>query len=89
MICAPNTDYIFNTLDLKRTFKDSLDRVRWRSKQNLDYAAVMEFSIPLSTHYLQVNYRTCIIANMFHKHLLHKTFLNTIFSILNSILNCR
>jgi N-Acetylglucosaminyltransferase-IV (GnT-IV) conserved region len=35
-------------------FGDPDDRVRWRSKQNLDYAALMEYAAPLGRHYLQV-----------------------------------
>jgi alpha-1,3-mannosylglycoprotein beta-1,4-N-acetylglucosaminyltransferase A/B len=54
VIRAPDTEFLFETDHLKRTYNDSLQRVRWRSKQNLDYAALMEFSAQLSQYYLQV-----------------------------------
>ena len=54
LVSAPNTEHLFLDDNLKLTFNDSLQRVRWRSKQNLDYAALMEFSTSLSTYYLQV-----------------------------------
>ncbi|XP_076454614.1 alpha-1,6-mannosyl-glycoprotein 4-beta-N-acetylglucosaminyltransferase-like [Babylonia areolata] len=54
VVSAPDTEHIFRAPNLKRTFNDSLERVRWRSKQNLDYAALMEFSTNLSTYYLQI-----------------------------------
>ena len=42
----------FNTLE--RTFGDGPARVRWRSKQNLDYAFLMTYSKPKGTYYVQL-----------------------------------
>ncbi|KAK7487260.1 hypothetical protein BaRGS_00021488 [Batillaria attramentaria] len=53
VVSAPDTEHIFRNNKIKRTFNDSIERVRWRSKQNLDYAALMEFCVPLATYYLQ------------------------------------
>lgn len=39
---------------LKRTYGDSTERVKWRSKQNLDYAFLMHYSQPLSEYYMQL-----------------------------------
>ncbi|XP_061487776.1 alpha-1,6-mannosyl-glycoprotein 4-beta-N-acetylglucosaminyltransferase-like [Rhineura floridana] len=39
---------------LKRNFNDAEDRVRFRSKQNVDYAYLMNFAANLSTYYLMV-----------------------------------
>ncbi|KAK6196005.1 hypothetical protein SNE40_001315 [Patella caerulea] len=40
--------------NLKITFNDSLKRVQWRSKQNLDYAYVMTYAANLSQYYMQL-----------------------------------
>ncbi|XP_050413868.2 alpha-1,3-mannosyl-glycoprotein 4-beta-N-acetylglucosaminyltransferase C-like isoform X2 [Patella vulgata] len=39
---------------LKITYNDSTVRVKWRSKQNLDYAYLMAYSANLSQYYLQL-----------------------------------
>ncbi|XP_062568280.1 alpha-1,3-mannosyl-glycoprotein 4-beta-N-acetylglucosaminyltransferase C-like [Saccostrea cucullata] len=39
---------------LKRTFNDSETRVRWRSKQNLDYSFLMQYCANRSQYYLQL-----------------------------------
>ncbi|XP_015673484.1 alpha-1,6-mannosyl-glycoprotein 4-beta-N-acetylglucosaminyltransferase-like [Protobothrops mucrosquamatus] len=39
---------------LKRNFNDPEDRVRFRSKQNVDYAYLMNFASNLSTYYLMI-----------------------------------
>ena len=50
----PKTDFLFQDKSVKRTYNDSLMRVQWRSKQNLDYAALIEFCANLSTYYLHL-----------------------------------
>lgn len=35
-------------------YKDDEKRVRWRSKQNIDYAFLMYYSVPLAPYYLQI-----------------------------------
>ena len=54
VIRKANTDFLFKDLDIKRTYNDSLTRVRWRSKQNLDYAALIEFCASLCQYYLHL-----------------------------------
>ncbi|OWF54760.1 Alpha-1,3-mannosyl-glycoprotein 4-beta-N-acetylglucosaminyltransferase C [Mizuhopecten yessoensis] len=39
---------------LKRTYNDSLERVAWRSKQNIDYAYLFAYSQNISKYYLQL-----------------------------------
>ncbi|XP_053106851.1 alpha-1,6-mannosyl-glycoprotein 4-beta-N-acetylglucosaminyltransferase-like [Hemicordylus capensis] len=39
---------------LKRNFNDAEERVRFRSKQNVDYAYLMNFAANLSTYYLMI-----------------------------------
>ncbi|XP_076472587.1 alpha-1,3-mannosyl-glycoprotein 4-beta-N-acetylglucosaminyltransferase C-like [Babylonia areolata] len=75
VIRGPETDFIFQNNDLKRTYQDSLTRVQWRSKQNVDYAALMEYSAPLSTYYLHIEDDVTTadgylrhIRNFIHKH---------------------
>lgn len=68
VIRAPNTDHIFKDDNLKRTFNDSVERVRWRSKQNMDYAALMEFAVPLSTYYMQLE-DDVLAAPNYHQHI--------------------
>jgi N-Acetylglucosaminyltransferase-IV (GnT-IV) conserved region len=57
-VCSPpDTDancLPLHTVTTVSRFSDPDDRVRWRSKQNLDYAALMEYAAPLGRHYLQV-----------------------------------
>ncbi|XP_067664197.1 alpha-1,3-mannosyl-glycoprotein 4-beta-N-acetylglucosaminyltransferase C-like [Haliotis asinina] len=53
VIRAPDT-YYPSLENLKKTFGDGSDRVKWRSKQNLDYAFLMHYSQSLSEYYLQL-----------------------------------
>lgn len=59
---------MFMTDSLKRTYNDSLTRVRWRAKQNLDYAALMNFCVNRSTYYLQLE-DDVMTAQEYMKHL--------------------
>ncbi|KAK3605562.1 hypothetical protein CHS0354_005867 [Potamilus streckersoni] len=53
IINAPSSFY--PKLDnLKSTYGDSQDKVKWRSKQNVDYAYLMRFSKNLSEFYMQL-----------------------------------
>lgn len=53
-VLAPSAGYYpdFNTLRL--TLGDSPERVRWRSKQNLDFAYLMSYSQSKGTFYVQL-----------------------------------
>lgn len=53
VIHAPS-EYYPPLKGLKRNFNDAEDRVQFRSKQNVDYAYLMNFSANLSTYYLMI-----------------------------------
>ena len=54
-IIAPPNSFYPNFTNLKSTFGDNLERVHWRSKQNLDYAYLMIYAWKMeSTYYVQV-----------------------------------
>ena len=67
LIKYPAKEYYPDMDKLKRTFNDSLERVRWRSKQNLDYAFLMECSLDLSDYYLQLEDDVSASANYLSK----------------------
>ncbi|KAK7502848.1 hypothetical protein BaRGS_00005797 [Batillaria attramentaria] len=54
VVSRPNTDHVFQALSPKRTHGDDVVRIQWRSKQNLDYAALMEFSAHFADYYVQI-----------------------------------
>ena len=68
VIRMPNTDFLFQDKSVKRTYNDSLMRVQWRSKQNLDYAALIEFCANLSTYYLHLE-DDVIAADAYLRHI--------------------
>ncbi|CAH1777984.1 unnamed protein product [Owenia fusiformis] len=41
--------------NLKETFGDPIDRVKWRTKQNLDYSFLMLYAKSKATYYVQVS----------------------------------
>ncbi|XP_054879284.1 alpha-1,3-mannosyl-glycoprotein 4-beta-N-acetylglucosaminyltransferase B-like isoform X1 [Poeciliopsis prolifica] len=53
-VVSPSQHYYpdFNTL--KETFGDSKDRVKWRTKQNLDYSFLMLYAQDKGTYYVQL-----------------------------------
>ncbi|XP_058060465.1 alpha-1,3-mannosyl-glycoprotein 4-beta-N-acetylglucosaminyltransferase A [Anopheles bellator] len=53
-IIAPSASYYPNMNNLRQTLNDSLERVRWRSKQNLDFAFLMAYAQPKGAFYLQL-----------------------------------
>ena len=55
-IIVPPRDYYpdLNQLRPDTTFLDSQERVKWRTKQNFDFAYLMTYSEKRSTYYLQV-----------------------------------
>ncbi|KAI1238620.1 hypothetical protein IHE44_0013357, partial [Lamprotornis superbus] len=53
-VISPPASYYPDLSNLKKTFGDSEDRVRWRSKQNLDYSFLMLYAQPKGTFYLQL-----------------------------------
>lgn len=53
-IIAPPASYYPNMETLRITLNDPVDRVRWRSKQNLDYAFLMSYAQSKGTFYVQL-----------------------------------
>ncbi|XP_048365002.1 alpha-1,3-mannosyl-glycoprotein 4-beta-N-acetylglucosaminyltransferase-like protein MGAT4D isoform X1 [Sphaerodactylus townsendi] len=53
-VISPPASYYPQLSNLKETFGDSKDRVRWRTKQNLDYSFLMLYAQPKGTFYLQL-----------------------------------
>lgn len=53
-IVSPPASYYPNMEQLKQTLNDPPERVRWRSKQNLDFAFLMAYAQPKGTFYVQL-----------------------------------
>ncbi|XP_010022882.1 PREDICTED: alpha-1,3-mannosyl-glycoprotein 4-beta-N-acetylglucosaminyltransferase B-like, partial [Nestor notabilis] len=53
-VISPPASYYPDLSNLKQTFGDSEDRVRWRTKQNLDYSFLMLYAQPKGRFYLQL-----------------------------------
>ncbi|XP_075163915.1 alpha-1,3-mannosyl-glycoprotein 4-beta-N-acetylglucosaminyltransferase a [Haematobia irritans] len=53
-IIAPSPSYYPNFDRLRITLNDSLERVKWRSKQNLDFAYLMAYAQTKGTFYVQL-----------------------------------
>ncbi|NXJ04995.1 MGT4B acetylglucosaminyltransferase, partial [Odontophorus gujanensis] len=53
-VISPPASYYPDLSNLRKTFGDSEDRVRWRTKQNLDYSFLMLYAQPKGTFYLQL-----------------------------------
>ncbi|XP_042325619.1 alpha-1,3-mannosyl-glycoprotein 4-beta-N-acetylglucosaminyltransferase-like protein MGAT4D [Sceloporus undulatus] len=53
-VIAPPAFYYPEFSNLKETFGDSKERVRWRTKQNLDYSFLMLYAQPKGRFYLQL-----------------------------------
>lgn len=53
-IIAPPASYYPNMAQLRVTLNDPPDRVKWRSKQNLDYAFLMTYAQLKGTFYVQL-----------------------------------
>ncbi|TMW47266.1 hypothetical protein DOY81_007655 [Sarcophaga bullata] len=53
-VIAPSPSYYPNLDKLRITLNDSLERVKWRSKQNLDFAYLMAYAQSKGTFYVQL-----------------------------------
>lgn len=53
-VIAPHPSYYPDLNNLRKTLGDPPERVRWRSKQNLDFAFLMMYSQPKATFYVQL-----------------------------------
>ncbi|XP_035983691.1 alpha-1,3-mannosyl-glycoprotein 4-beta-N-acetylglucosaminyltransferase A [Fundulus heteroclitus] len=53
-VVSPSQHYYPDFNALKETFGDSKDRVKWRTKQNLDYSFLMLYAQDKGTYYVQL-----------------------------------
>lgn len=53
-IIAPAASYYPDMHRLRQTLNDSVERVKWRSKQNLDFAYLMAYTQPKGAFYVQL-----------------------------------
>ncbi|MCJ8733763.1 hypothetical protein PDJAM_G00227330 [Pangasius djambal] len=53
-VISPSPYYYPNLSNLKETFGDSKERVKWRTKQNLDYSYLMLYAQDKGTYYIQL-----------------------------------
>lgn len=53
-VLSPPSSYYTNMDKLRQTLNDPPERVKWRSKQNLDFAFLMAYSQPKATFYVQL-----------------------------------
>lgn len=53
-VLSPPSSYYPNMDKLRQTLNDPPERVKWRSKQNLDFAFLMAYSQPKATFYVQL-----------------------------------
>ena len=68
-IIAPPAKFYPDFSALKQTFGDDVDRVHWRSKQNLDYAFLMMYAKQRSSaYYIQLEDDILVTFNYYIKH---------------------
>ncbi|XP_028846965.1 alpha-1,3-mannosyl-glycoprotein 4-beta-N-acetylglucosaminyltransferase A isoform X2 [Denticeps clupeoides] len=53
-VISPPATYYPDFNNLKETFGDSKDRVKWRTKQNLDYSFLMMYAVNKGVYYVQL-----------------------------------
>ncbi|XP_039599846.1 alpha-1,3-mannosyl-glycoprotein 4-beta-N-acetylglucosaminyltransferase A isoform X1 [Polypterus senegalus] len=53
-VISPPTSYYPDFAALKETFGDSKERVKWRTKQNLDYCFLMMYAVNKGVYYVQL-----------------------------------
>lgn len=53
-VIAPPPEFYPNLDALQETFGDSKDRVKWRTKQNLDFSFLMLYARSKASYYMQV-----------------------------------
>lgn len=53
-VISPSPNYYPDMEKLRVTLNDPLERVKWRSKQNLDFAYMMAYAQPKATFYVQL-----------------------------------
>lgn len=61
-IISPPESYYPDLTNLKETFGDSKERIRWRTKQNLDYCFLMMYAQEKGIYYIQEwNMALCLV----------------------------
>ncbi|KAK2849559.1 hypothetical protein Q5P01_009393 [Channa striata] len=65
-VVSPSRYYYPNFTSLKETFGDSKDRVKWRTKQNLDYSFLMLYAQDRGTFYVQLEDDVVAKTDYFH-----------------------
>uniref|UniRef100_A0A8C3AII8 Alpha-1,3-mannosyl-glycoprotein 4-beta-N-acetylglucosaminyltransferase A n=1 Tax=Cyclopterus lumpus TaxID=8103 RepID=A0A8C3AII8_CYCLU len=53
-VISPPAAYYPELANLKETFGDSKERVKWRTKQNLDYSFLMMYAVSKGVYYVQL-----------------------------------
>uniref|UniRef100_A0A8D3E803 Alpha-1,3-mannosyl-glycoprotein 4-beta-N-acetylglucosaminyltransferase A n=1 Tax=Scophthalmus maximus TaxID=52904 RepID=A0A8D3E803_SCOMX len=53
-VISPPAAYYPDLVNLKETFGDSKERVKWRTKQNLDYSFLMMYAVNKGIYYVQL-----------------------------------
>uniref|UniRef100_A0ACB8FI69 Alpha-1,3-mannosyl-glycoprotein 4-beta-N-acetylglucosaminyltransferase A n=1 Tax=Sphaerodactylus townsendi TaxID=933632 RepID=A0ACB8FI69_9SAUR len=64
-VIAPPASYYPDLTNLKETFGDSKERVRWRTKQNLDYCFLMMYAQKKGGYYIQLEDDIVVKQNYF------------------------
>ncbi|XP_071064823.1 alpha-1,3-mannosyl-glycoprotein 4-beta-N-acetylglucosaminyltransferase A isoform X2 [Dasypus novemcinctus] len=65
-VISPPESYYPDFTNLKETFGDSKERVRWRTKQNLDYCFLMMYAQEKGVYYIQLEDDIIVKQNYFH-----------------------
>uniref|UniRef100_A0A8C9BHY4 Alpha-1,3-mannosyl-glycoprotein 4-beta-N-acetylglucosaminyltransferase A n=1 Tax=Phocoena sinus TaxID=42100 RepID=A0A8C9BHY4_PHOSS len=65
-IISPPESYYPDLTNLKETFGDSKERIRWRTKQNLDYCFLMMYAQEKGTYYIQLEDDIIVKQNYFN-----------------------
>ncbi|XP_047440825.1 alpha-1,3-mannosyl-glycoprotein 4-beta-N-acetylglucosaminyltransferase A-like isoform X2 [Mugil cephalus] len=65
-VVSPSLYYYPDFTNLKETFGDSKDRVKWRTKQNLDFSFLMLYAQDKGTYYVQLEDDVVAKANYYN-----------------------
>ncbi|KFO25166.1 Alpha-1,3-mannosyl-glycoprotein 4-beta-N-acetylglucosaminyltransferase A [Fukomys damarensis] len=65
-VISPPESYYPDLTNLKETFGDSQERVRWRTKQNLDYCFLMMYAQEKGVYYIQLEDDIIVKQNYFN-----------------------
>ncbi|KAK2170426.1 hypothetical protein LSH36_3g29011 [Paralvinella palmiformis] len=61
-VIAPSVDFYPSFDNLRETFGDSLERVKWRTKQNLDFSYLMMYARSKGTYYVQLQHLVLLLG---------------------------